>query len=63
MQKRHTKTEGLCRLFVLLAFSSSNKKKMVRSVFADTSIEKYLDNLIEQDEFSYGIIIGQVIKQ
>lgn len=34
---------------------------MVRSVFADTSIEKYLDNLIEQDEFSYGIIIGQVM--
>lgn len=35
--------------------------KMVRSVFADTSIEKYLDNLIESDEFSYGIIIGQVM--
>lgn len=36
---------------------------MVRSVFADTSIEKYLDNLIEKDEFSYGIIIGQVKKK
>lgn len=34
---------------------------MVRSVFAESSIEKYLDNLIETDEFSYGIIIGQVI--
>lgn len=33
---------------------------MVRSVIADTSIEKYLDNLSERDEFSYGIIIGQV---
>lgn len=37
-----------------------NLKKMVRSVYADTSVEKYLDNLIERDEFSYGIIIGQV---
>lgn len=33
---------------------------MVRSVFADTSVEKYLDNLLEREEFSYGIIIGQV---
>ncbi|KAG4077047.1 hypothetical protein HA402_016034 [Bradysia odoriphaga] len=36
---------------------------MVRSVFADTSIEKYLDNLIEHNEFSYGIIIGQATRQ
>lgn len=36
---------------------------MVRSVLADTSIEKYLDNLIEQNEFSYGIIIGQATRQ
>ncbi|KAJ6642755.1 Protein odr-4 like [Pseudolycoriella hygida] len=36
---------------------------MVRSVFADASIEKYLENLFEKDEFSYGIIIGQAARQ
>jgi len=36
---------------------------MVRSVFADSSILPYLENLIETEEFSYGIIIGQATRQ
>lgn len=34
---------------------------MVRTVAADSLIEKYLENLYENEEFSYGIIVGQVM--
>lgn len=33
---------------------------MGRTVIAEAIVEKYLENLLENEKFSYGIIIGQV---
>ena len=33
---------------------------MVRTIIADSALEKYLENLLDTVNFSYGIVIGQV---